>query len=61
MRTPAPRFRIATASPAVRQADQDLDPLPDDVMALVTTNAGDKTHPASVVLVGWVVQPLGRG
>jgi hypothetical protein len=39
----------------VRQADQDLNPLPDDVVALKTANAGDKTHPASIVLVGWVV------
>jgi hypothetical protein len=45
----------------VRQADQNLDSLPDDVVAPMTANAGDKTHPASIVLVGWVVQPLGRG
>jgi hypothetical protein len=55
------RFRIATAGPAVRQADQNLDPLPNDVVALMTANAGDKTHPAGVVLVGRIVQPLGRG
>src|SRR5882724_11529671 len=54
------RFRIATAGAAVRQADQDLDSLPDYVTALMTANAGDKTHPAGVVLVGRMVQPLGR-
>src|SRR5882757_347165 len=54
-------FRIASASSAVRKADQDLDSLLDDFAALLTANAGDKSHPACIMLVGRVVQPLGGG
>ena len=54
-------FRIAAAGTAVGQVDQYLNALEDDVVALLTANAGDKADPASVMLVSRVVQPLGRG
>src|SRR5258706_13737477 len=54
-------FRVAAASAAVRKADQDLNALLDDVVALVAADARTKAHSARVVLVSGVVQPLGGG
>src|SRR5450432_2161807 len=54
-------LRIAAASAAVGKVDQYLDAFENDVMALLTANAGDKADPTSIVLVSRVVQPLCRG
>jgi hypothetical protein len=51
---------IAAACAAVREIHQDLNSLLDNLMALLTPNAGNKTHSASVVLVRRVVKTLSR-
>lgn len=48
-------FRIASAGAAVGKVDQYLNALEDDVMALLTANAGDKANPTSIMLVSRVV------
>src|SRR5437899_960055 len=53
-------FGIAAAGAAMREIYQDLDSLLDDLMALLTANAGYKTHSASVVLVRRVIETLRR-
>jgi hypothetical protein len=45
----------------VGEVDQDLDAFADDVMALVSADAGHKTHAAGVVLIVGVVETLSRG
>ena len=45
------RFRIAAAGAAMRQVDEDLDALFDDVVRLLAFDIGDKTHAAGIVLV----------
>src|SRR5258705_3213511 len=54
-------FRVAAAGAAMRQANEDLDSLLDDFMTLVAADARNKAHPARVVLVCGIVQPLGGG
>src|SRR4051812_34199978 len=54
-------FGIASAGSAVGEADQDLNSLLDNLVTLVTGDAGDEAHAAGVVLVSRVVQPLCRG
>ena len=51
---------IATARSPVRQIDQNLDSLLDDLMALLTANARDKTDSARVVLVRRIIKTLRR-
>jgi hypothetical protein len=45
----------------VREVDEDLNSLVDDVVAPFTSNAGDKSDAASIMLVGGIVESLGRG
>ena len=45
----------------MRKVDQYLDAFANDVMALVATDAGHKTHAAGVVLMVGLVQTLSRG
>ena len=45
------RLRIAAACAAMRQIDQDLDALQDDIVRLAALDAGHKTDAASVVLM----------
>ncbi len=52
-------FRIAAAGAAVRQVDQDLDALDDDVVGLVAVDVGDEANAAGIVLVSRVVETLG--
>ena len=47
------RFRIATASAAMRQVDQDLNALTDDVVRLFAVQIDHEADAASVVLIGW--------
>src|SRR6267378_294719 len=54
-------LRIAAASSAVREANQDLDALLDNFVALMAADARNKAHPACIVLACGIVQPLGRG
>jgi len=44
----------------VSQIDEHLNSLLDDLMALLTTNAGNKTNSASVALVRRIVKTLRR-
>ena len=53
-------LRIAPAGAAMRQIDQDLDALQDDVVRLAALDAGDKADAASVMLVLRAVKPLSR-
>ena len=54
-------FRIATAGAPMRQVDEDLNPLFDDVVGFLALDIGHKTHAAGVVLVARIVKPLGLG
>jgi hypothetical protein len=51
---------IAAAGAAVGQVDQYLNAFEDDVMRLVTFDAGYKPHPARIVLISRIIQTLGR-
>ena len=51
---------IAAASSAVLEVGEHLDSLFHDGVALLAANAGDKTEAAGIMLVGRVVQTLGR-
>ena len=51
-------FRIAAAGAAVRQIDQDLDALANDLVRFVAIEIDDKTHAAGVVLVAGIVETL---
>ena len=53
-----PGFRIAAAGPAVRQVDEDLDTLEDDVVRLLTVDAGDKAYAAGLVFMARIVKTL---
>ena len=53
-------LRIATASAAMRQVDQNLDALQDDVVRLPPLDVGDKADAASVMLVLRAVKSLSR-
>jgi hypothetical protein len=55
-----PGFRIAAASATMRQVQQYLNSLADDVVTFVAADAGDKADPASVVFLRRVVETLGR-
>ena len=48
--------RIAAAGAAVRQVDQDLQPLPDDLVALLAVHVDDEADAAGIVLEGRIVQ-----
>ncbi len=50
--------RIAAAGAAVRQVDQDLDALEDDVVRLFPFDVGHKADAAGVALAGGVIQAL---
>ena len=45
----------------MRQVDEDLNPLFDDVVGFLALDIGHKTHAAGVVLVARVVEPLALG
>ncbi len=53
-------FRITPTGAAVRQVDQNLNALLNNLVALLPANAGDKAHAASVVLVRWIIKTLRR-
>ena len=53
-------LRIASASAAMRQIDQNLHALHDDIVRLVALNAGDKADAAGIVLVLRTVKSLSR-
>ena len=54
-------FRIAAAGAAVRQVDQNLDALDDDVVRLLALDVGDEADAAGIVLLARVVQALRWG
>jgi hypothetical protein len=45
----------------MREVFQHLEPLPHDLMALPAVQVDHKTHAAGIVLVGGIVEALGRG
>ena len=51
-------FRIAAARAAMRQVDEDLNALGDDVVRRFAVDVGDKADTAGVVLVTRIVQAL---
>ncbi len=52
------RLRIASASAAMSQVDEDLQSLDDDVMRLLALNIDDETDATSIVFVSWIVETL---
>ena len=54
-------FRIAAASAAVRQIDQNLNALEDDVVRFLAFDIGHKADAAGIVLVSRIVKSLRRG
>jgi hypothetical protein len=52
------RFRIAAASAAMREVDQDLQALGDDVVRLHALDIDHETDATSVVFVSWIVETL---
>ena len=52
------RLRVAAASAAMGQVDQDFDAFADDFVGLLTVQVNDEPHPAGVVLIAGVVQAL---
>ena len=55
------RLGIAPASPAVRQVDQDFDPLHDDVVGFFAGDVGHKADPARVMFIARIVKTLRFG
>src|SRR6202030_1962816 len=53
-----PGFRIAAAGAAMRQVQQHLNSLADNIVTLLAADAGHKPDPAGVVLVRGVVETL---
>ena len=53
-------FRIAAAGAAMRQVDEDLNALLDDVVAFVAADVGDEADAAGIVLMRRIVKPLRR-
>jgi hypothetical protein len=51
-------FRIASAGAAVREIDQNLNALLDDLMALFPSNTGDKANATSIMLMRWIIKTL---
>src|ERR1700730_5551871 len=56
---PIASFRVTAAGAAVRQVNQHLDALADDLVTLMSGNARDEPNPASVMLMRRIVQTLG--
>ena len=52
-------FWIAAAGAAMRQVEQHLDSLLDNVVTFMAADVGDKTNAAGVVLVRGIVKSLG--
>ena len=52
------RFRVATAGAAMRQIDQDLNALQNNVVASLSANAGHKPNSARIMFVAGVVKTL---
>jgi hypothetical protein len=53
--------RIAPASPAVRQVDEDFYPFENDIVGLDTRNVRDKSYPTRIVFVPRIVKALRLG
>ena len=53
-------FRIAAAGAAVRQVDENLDALDDDVVRFLALDVGDEADTAGIVFVARVVETLRR-
>lgn len=51
-------FRIAAAGATMREIDEDLNSLLDDLVSLLAANAGDKADPAGVVFVRGIIKTL---
>ena len=51
-------FRIAAAGAAMRQVDQDLNALDDDVVRFLTLDVGNEADAAGIVLVARIVETL---
>ena len=55
------RLRVAAAGSAVRQVQQNLDALQDDVVRLLALDAGHEADAAGVALMARIVQALRPG
>ena len=54
-------FRIAAAGAAMRQVDEDLNALFDDVVGFLALDVGHEADSAGIVLMAGVVESLGLG
>src|SRR4051812_28036615 len=52
------RIRVRTRGAAMRQVDQNLETLADDLLALLTPDAGNQAHATGIMLILWPVQAL---
>ena len=52
------RLRVAAAGATVGQVDEDFDAFADDIVGLVTVQINDEPHPAGIVFIAGVVEPL---
>src|SRR3989442_16030527 len=57
---PVAGLRITTAGATMRQVDQNLNALLNDLVALLTANAGDKADATRVVLLRRIIKTLRR-
>jgi hypothetical protein len=55
------RVGVTTAGPTMREVDEDLNSLGDDVMGLTALDVGNETNPAGVALEARMVEALGPG
>jgi hypothetical protein len=51
-------FRIASRRAAMRQVDQNFEPLANDLVALLTADARNQSHAAGIMLIPWMIEPL---
>ena len=58
---PVAGFRIAPACAAVRQVDEDLNPLLDNVVRFLSLDVGHETNAAGIVFMAGMIETLGLG
>jgi hypothetical protein len=52
---------VTSAGTAVREVDEYLDSLDDNVVRLLAFDTGDEAYPAGVTFVAWIVESLRAG
>ena len=52
------RLRVATRRATVREVDEYLKALANDLVALFAADIGDQAHAAGIVLIAWMIEAL---